>query len=85
MTKQQTCTNEIRIGGVSLPHPFFMAPLAGFTDAPFRRIASELGAALTYTEMISAKGVSYGDRGSAEPAAAEADYHRRRHPWRRRG
>ena len=56
----------MRIGGVLLPHPFFMAPLAGFTDAPFRRIASESGAALTYSEMISAKGVAYGDRGSAE-------------------
>ena len=71
MTETKPLTNEIRIGGVSLPHPFFMAPLAGFTDAPFRRIASELGAALTYTEMISAKGVSYGDRGSAELLAID--------------
>ncbi len=71
MTKETTWKNELRIGGVRLPHPFFMAPLAGFTDAPFRRIAGEYGAALTYTEMISAKGVSYGDRGSAELLAID--------------
>ncbi|MBR5741456.1 MAG: tRNA-dihydrouridine synthase family protein, partial [Firmicutes bacterium] len=73
MTEEKTLKNEIRIGGVRLPHPFFMAPLAGFTDAPFRRIAGEYGAALTYTEMISAKGVSYGDRGSAELLAIDPE------------
>ena len=63
---QITKTNEIRIGGVCLPHPFFMAPLAGFTDEAFRIIAGEHGAALTYTEMVSAKGIVYGDNGSGE-------------------
>ena len=39
---------------------FFLAPLAGFTDAPFRRLCSENGADLTYTEMVSAAGLAYG-------------------------
>ncbi|MBP7344540.1 MAG: tRNA-dihydrouridine synthase, partial [Clostridia bacterium] len=31
--------------------------MAGITDAPFRTICIEHGAALTYSEMISAKGL----------------------------
>lgn len=37
-----------------------LAPLAGFTDAPFRRICTEGGADLTYTEMVSAAGLAHG-------------------------
>ncbi len=39
---------------------FVLAPLAGFTDAPFRRLCYEGGAALTYTEMVSAAGLAHG-------------------------
>lgn len=39
---------------------FVLAPLAGFTDAPFRRLCYENGADLTYTEMVSAAGLAYG-------------------------
>ncbi len=34
--------------------PVFLAPLAGVSDHPFRRICSSLGADLTYVEMLSA-------------------------------
>lgn len=37
-----------------------LAPLAGFTDAPFRRLCHEGGADLTYTEMVSAAGLAHG-------------------------
>ena len=37
-----------------------LAPLAGFTDAPFRRMCHEGGADLTYTEMVSAAGLAHG-------------------------
>lgn len=37
----------------------WLAPMAGVTDLPFRRICAEMGAALTYTEMVSAKGLKY--------------------------
>lgn len=37
-----------------------LAPLAGFTDAPFRRLCTEGGADLTYTEMVSAAGLAHG-------------------------
>ena len=39
---------------------FVLAPLAGFTDAPFRRLCSEGGSDLAYTEMVSAAGLSHG-------------------------
>lgn len=37
-----------------------LAPLAGFTDAPFRRLCFEGGADLCYTEMVSAAGLAHG-------------------------
>ena len=40
----------------------FLAPLAGITDKSFRRLCHECGAALVYTEMVSAKALWYGDR-----------------------
>lgn len=42
--------------------PFFLAPMAGVTDSPFRTVCAEAGAALTYTEMISAKALVYRDK-----------------------
>ncbi|HVI42591.1 MAG TPA: tRNA dihydrouridine synthase DusB [Anaerovoracaceae bacterium] len=50
------------IGNVMLENPFFLAPLAGITDAPFRRICKEQGAGLVYTEMVSGKGLYYNDK-----------------------
>lgn len=39
---------------------FVLAPLAGFTDAPFRLMCQEGGADLTYTEMVSAAALAHG-------------------------
>lgn len=36
-----------------------MAPLAGYTNIAFRKIAKEMGASLVYSEMVSAKGLIY--------------------------
>lgn len=40
----------------------WLAPLAGFTDLPFRLLCREQGAAAACTEMISAKGLVFGAR-----------------------
>jgi nifR3 family TIM-barrel protein len=37
----------------------FLAPMAGVTEAPFRAICKRMGAALTYTEMVSVTGLHY--------------------------
>jgi nifR3 family TIM-barrel protein len=40
--------------------PFFLAPVAGYSDAAFRAVCAELGAALCYTEMVSAEALIRG-------------------------
>ncbi len=55
-----------RIGNVSFKNPFFLAPLAGITDSSFRRLCREQGAALVYSEMVSAKGLYYDGKRTEE-------------------
>ena len=38
-----------------------LAPMAGYTDAPFRRLARAFGAAWAVTEMVSARALALGD------------------------
>ena len=52
----------MRIGSVELPGRLLLAPMAGVTDAAFRHVCYERGAALTCTEMVSARALCYGDR-----------------------
>ena len=40
---------QLRIGGLLLPSNILMAPLAGYTCYPFRRLAYEMGAGLCFT------------------------------------
>ncbi|NLA70435.1 MAG: tRNA dihydrouridine synthase DusB [Clostridiales bacterium] len=54
---------DLKIGNVKLENPFILAPLAGVTDSVMRDICTSFGAALTVTEMVSAKGLFYGDKG----------------------
>jgi tRNA-dihydrouridine synthase B len=54
------------IGNVKLASPWLLAPMAGFTDAAMRTLCEEQGAALTYTEMVSAKGLYYGSSKTEE-------------------
>ena len=42
----------------------WLAPMAGVTDMVFRPICKEMGAGLTFTEMVSAKGLHYNGAGS---------------------
>ena len=55
-----------KIGNVELDGSVFLAPLAGITDAVMRELCEEQGAALTYTEMVSAKGIYYGDKNTSK-------------------
>lgn len=41
-------------------YPVVLAPMAGITDIIYREICMEHGCSLTYTEMVSAKGLYYG-------------------------
>jgi len=52
----------IRIGDIVINSKLALAPMAGVTDLAFRTICRELGAGLTYTEMVSAKALVYQDK-----------------------
>lgn len=48
------------------PEAPWLAPLAGFSDLPFRLLCREHGCDIAVTEMISAKGLIYGSPGTNE-------------------
>jgi tRNA-dihydrouridine synthase B len=47
----------IQIGNLKLENNVFLAPMAGVTDITFRIICKKTGCGLTYTEMITARGI----------------------------
>ncbi len=51
----------MKIGAVSLPSPFALAPMAGMTDTAFRRLVKRKGGCgLVVTEMVSSEGLVRG-------------------------
>lgn len=52
----------ITLGNITLAGPLMLAPIAGFTDSPFRRIARRHGAGLVVTELVSAEGIVRNNR-----------------------
>ncbi len=61
----------LRIGALSIDPPLVLAPMAGITDAPFRRVAARYGAGLVTTGMVSAEGIRRKQPGSWELFARE--------------
>ena len=51
----------VSIGGVEIKGRLALAPMAGVSDFAFRTVCTELGAAMTTTEMVSAKALVYKD------------------------
>ena len=51
----------VKIGDIEITGRLTLAPMAGVTDFAFRSICREMGAALTTTEMVSAKALVYKD------------------------
>ena len=52
-----------------------MAPMAGLTTLPFRRLVRRWGAGLVHTEMISSHGIAYGNRRTLDYLACGDDEH----------
>lgn len=63
----------MKIGNINIENNIFLAPMAGITDLTFRRICRKWGAGMTYTEMVSAKGLYYGDKKTASLLARDPD------------
>ncbi len=51
----------IQIGPVTLAHRAVFGPMAGFTDAPCRRLMAQHGAGFTVSEMVSSRALTYHD------------------------
>ena len=56
----------IKIGQHETRNNVFFAPLAGYTNYPFRLLCKGYGAGLCFTEMVSAKGLKYGSENTKE-------------------
>ena len=56
----------IKLGNLTLPRTAGLAPIAGVADRAYRILCKEHQAALLVSEMISAKGLCYGDPKTAQ-------------------
>ena len=56
----------MRIGNVDIPGVAALAPMAGVADRAFRELCMSFGADYAVSEMVSAKGITYGSKKSAE-------------------
>jgi len=66
MMRARATITAMRIGDILFDSPFLLAPLAGVSDSPFRRLAREQGASGVVTEMVSADGLVRGQQGTLE-------------------
>lgn len=64
-----------KIGNVEIENPFVLAPMAGVTDMPFRRLCKEQGAGLICMEMVSAKAISYHNKNTEALMEIDAGEH----------
>ncbi len=58
--------NTITIARQTVPQTAALAPMASVADTAYRTLCAEHGACMTTGELVSAKGLCYGSKGSAE-------------------
>lgn len=63
------------IGNVKIEGKLVLAPLAGYTNKVYRKICHDAGASLTYTEMISDKGLLYENEKTWKLCEIDKDEH----------
>lgn len=56
----------ITLAGITVPQTAALAPMASVADTAYRLLCREHGACMVTGELVSAKGLCYGSRGSAE-------------------
>ncbi|MFP4073664.1 MAG: tRNA dihydrouridine synthase DusB [Actinomycetota bacterium] len=64
---------SLHIGPLQVDPPVVLAPMAGVTNAPFRRLCREFGAGLYVSEMIGARGLVEGNEKTLAMAAFDSD------------
>ena len=65
----------MKIGALALKNPIISAPMAGISDLPYRLIMKRHGAALVFTEMISANGLFFNGKVSREMLMSRSEEH----------
>ncbi len=54
-----TYIRPVRLGQTVIDNNLFLAPMAGGSELPFRRICRRYGAGLVFTELVTARGIRY--------------------------
>jgi tRNA-dihydrouridine synthase B len=65
-------SDPLSIQSLRVRNRVFLAPLAGVSDIPFRRICQDQGAGLTYVEMLSSTAIRYKNKRTFEMMARHA-------------
>jgi tRNA-dihydrouridine synthase B len=63
----------LRIADLTFESPFILAPLAGYSDLPFRLLCKRYGAAYCVSEMISCHGLTYRQKKTSEMLISTAE------------
>jgi nifR3 family TIM-barrel protein len=56
----------MKLGPITVDHPFLLAPMAGITNSPFRRLMREYGSSIVISELVSANGIEYASHRTLE-------------------
>lgn len=56
----------MKLGPFKIDHPFILAPMAGISNSPFRRLMRRYGSSLVVSELISANGIFWGNQRTKE-------------------
>lgn len=57
---------SIKVGETFVRNNIFLAPMAGYTDYAVRKLQCDFGIGLAFTELVSAKGLVYKSKGTAD-------------------
>ncbi len=59
-------TKPVQLGPFQLEHPFILAPMAGITNSPFRRLMRRMKSSMVISELVSANGLEYNSQKTIE-------------------
>ncbi len=66
---------EWKIGDITIPNQLVVAPMAGVTNTAFRMICKKFGAGLVVCEMISDRGIIYGNKKTLSMMTVDLNEH----------
>jgi len=67
--------DSMRLGSLLIENPFVQAPMAGWTDAPYRTVARRFHDGLLFTEMVSAEALCRGNKRTLQYCRIDERHH----------